>query len=1091
MLILHETMIHRLLPGQVASLDFPSPFEQCDSHSKASKITFRVVPILDCAGVGDLTFSTFISVAMNSSELMDQDQLDRSDMAMGDDVAEHGKREEMSLSEAGSMRGRNRRRRKRSVLSNPMARKRRRTAKYKSPNHWKPPGRLIDIQLYRHKNDVSSWLDVKRCPVCYENCASVIETVLHCIFKHGFQLESLQRLVYEPERSVRQLFKSLNCQYCPDRFGQIADCLLHVLQMHGDLFFGRSSSGDLLATCSVFFRNNNLAIIKFVMLVEKERFFSIRKIFQISSLAEEVSDLARVERTGLHSHIHGLGVDRNSQPLQIGDGMVGQLEARKAVAIVVKMIQEGKLAGRGILLSGPRGSGKTAIAMGMCQMLGKDTPITIISGSEVFSVDVNKTEALTQAVRKSIGIRIKEETEVIEGEVVSLDIDRPASGEGKKVGKLILRTLDMEAAYDLGMKMIDLVQKEKVQPGDIIQIDRASNKLTKLGFSMTRAHDYTAMGPQTKLLSCPSGELQKRREVVNTVSLHEVDVINSRKQGFLALFSEWKEEGKAEIIPGVLFIDEVHMLDIECFSFLNRALENEFSPIVVMATNRCMAAVRGTDHVCPHGIPEDLLDRLLIIKTRPYPQHDLYQILKIRCEEENVKISQEPLNILTHLASDTSLRYAMQLISVANVISQRRKASEVGTGDIKCAYELFWDEKRTAPYLDQYRLQMIGGNGRYAEKEEYCSSAGEEPDLPRASTSFAWKRQEQPRVENGIIPEVKKCRLADPSTQDDDVSSRIFEYKWKRRPCASSKFDQPLPTTSEEEEHVEKKTTGNQSKKTAYRCASQFVSSLSLLYGRSTSSKSLGLTGRGFKAPLKASDDCSIQARSDDTVEQICGSGPPPIGTRDCKAGKRIEDDNDSTLKGCDPELVNLIESEIVNKSPAVNWDDIAGLKQAKMAIKEIVVWPMLRPISASTLTSKWVGEGEKLVRALFTVARGRLPAVIFIDEIDSLLTKRTDTEHESSRRIKNEFFTQMEGLGISKEERLLVVGATNRHAIRKANSFVPQELDEAARRRFSRRLYVPLPDVEARSEIVRRLLTNHNNTLTQSDIEQVSSLTE
>ncbi|KRX40770.1 RuvB-like 2, partial [Trichinella murrelli] len=426
---------------------------------------------------------------------------------------------------------------------------------------------------------------------------------------------------------------------------------------------------------------------------------------QISSLAEEVSDLARVERTGLHSHIHGLGVDRNSQPLQIGDGMVGQLEARKAVAIVVKMIQEGKLAGRGILLSGPRGSGKTAIAMGMCQMLGKDTPITIISGSEVFSVDVNKTEALTQAVRKSIGIRIKEETEVIEGEVVSLDIDRPASGEGKKVGKLILRTLDMEAAYDLGMKMIDLVQKEKVQPGDIIQIDRASNKLTKLGFSMTRAHDYTAMGPQTKLLSCDTGEIS--REVR--------EQINSK-------ISEWKEEGKAEIIPGVLFIDEVHMLDIECFSFLNRALENEFSPIVVMATNRCMAAVRGTDHVCPHGIPEDLLDRLLIIKTRPYPQQDLYQILKIRCEEENVKISQEPLNILTHLASDTSLRYAMQLISVANVISQRRKASEVGTGDIKCAYELFWDEKRTAPYLDQYRLQMIGGNGCYAEKPTDMSS---------------------------------------------------------------------------------------------------------------------------------------------------------------------------------------------------------------------------------------------------------------------------------------------------------------------------------------------------------------------------------
>ncbi|KRZ32854.1 Fidgetin-like protein 1 [Trichinella pseudospiralis] len=406
-------------------------------------------------------------------------------------------------------------------------------------------------------------------------------------------------------------------------------------------------------------------------------------------------------------------------------------------------------------------------------------------------------------------------------------------------------------------------------------------------------------------------------------------------------------------------------------------------------------------------------------------------------------------------------------------------------------------------------------------KEDYCPSTVDEPhDLSKAGTSFAWKRQEQRVEENAVVPEVKKCRLADSSSTIDDVSSRTFEYKWKQRPGASSKFDQTVATTSDE---YTEKVPGNQSKKTAYRCASQFVSSLSLLYGQSSSSKSLGLTGRGFKPPLKASD-CSAQAQHDGSVKTCCGSELLPLRTTDAKAGRRIEDDND-TLKGCDPELVNLIESEIVNKSPAVNWDDIAGLKQAKMAIKEIVVWPMLRPdiftgllapckglllfgppgtgktligkciasqcratffsISASTLTSKWVGEGEKLVRALFTVARSRLPAVIFIDEIDSLLTKRTDTEHESSRRIKNEFFTQMEGLGISKEERLLVVVSF------KFCNFRPQELDEAARRRFSRRLYVPLPDIEARAEIVRRLLGNHNNTLTQSDIEQVSSLTD
>src|SRR3954467_3695295 len=142
---------------------------------------------------------------------------------------------------------------------------------------------------------------------------------------------------------------------------------------------------------------------------------------------------------------------------------------------------------------------------------------------------------------------------------------------------------------------------------------------------------------QTRFVQCPEGEIQRRKEVVHTVSLHEIDVINSRTQGFLALFSgdtgeiksevrdqintkvaEWREEGKAEIVPGVLFIDEVHMLDVECFSFLNRALENELAPILIMATNRGFTTIRGSSYKGPHGLPADLLDRLLIIATTPY-----------------------------------------------------------------------------------------------------------------------------------------------------------------------------------------------------------------------------------------------------------------------------------------------------------------------------------------------------------------------------------------------------------------------------------------------------------------------------------------
>merc|ERR1711918_300370 len=153
-------------------------------------------------------------------------------------------------------------------------------------------------------------------------------------------------------------------------------------------------------------------------------------------------------------------------------------------------------------------------------------------------------------------------------------------------------------------------------------------------------------GAMTKFVQCPEGKLQKRKEVVHTVSLHEIDVINSRQQGFLALFAgdtgeikaevreqidlkvaEWREEGKANIVPGVLFIDEVHMLDIECFSWLNRALESDLAPVLVIATNRGMAKIRGTDYRSPHGIPLDLLDRALIISTEPYNSEEVRKIL--------------------------------------------------------------------------------------------------------------------------------------------------------------------------------------------------------------------------------------------------------------------------------------------------------------------------------------------------------------------------------------------------------------------------------------------------------------------------------
>ncbi|KNC82594.1 vacuolar protein sorting-associated protein 4B, partial [Sphaeroforma arctica JP610] len=226
--------------------------------------------------------------------------------------------------------------------------------------------------------------------------------------------------------------------------------------------------------------------------------------------------------------------------------------------------------------------------------------------------------------------------------------------------------------------------------------------------------------------------------------------------------------------------------------------------------------------------------------------------------------------------------------------------------------------------------------------------------------------------------------------------------------------------------------------------------------------------------------------------------------------GGTADDDDKETS-----EMREALEGAIVAEKPNVKWDDVCGLESAKEALKEAVILPLKFPhlfkgnrtpwrgillfgppgtgksylakavateadstffsVSSSDLVSKWVGQSEKLVKNLFQMAREQKPAIIFIDEVDSLAGNRSEGESESARRIKTELMVQMAGVG-NDMDGVLVLGATN----------IPWCLDSAIRRRFEKRIYIPLPEAKARSEMFRLNVGDTPNSLSDEDYEKL-----
>ncbi|CAH1764962.1 6441_t:CDS:2, partial [Entrophospora sp. SA101] len=370
----------------------------------------------------------------------------------------------------------------------------------------------------------------------------------------------------------------------------------------------------------------------------------------------EVKSTSREQRIAPHTHIKGLGLRVDGVANRQADGFVGQESAREACGIVVDLIKAKKMAGRALLLAGAPGTGKTAIALAISQELGPKVPFCPMVGSEVYSSEVKKTEVLMENFRRAIGLRIKETKEVYEGEVTELtpeETENPLGGYGKTLSHVII-----------GLKTVKGTKQLKLDPSiyESIQKERVTIDAYATEFDL-EAEEYVPL---------PKAEVHKKKEVVQDVTLNDLDVANARPQTRYPLY-------------GYLF-----------YSY-NTSLESPISPIVIFATNRT------EDIIAPHGIPVDLLDRILIIRTTTYLLEDIKAIVQIRAKIEGLVLAEDALNYMAETGSKTSLRYVMQLLTPASIIARTNGHDNITLKDVKEADDLFYDAKSSAKILAGYQ----------------------------------------------------------------------------------------------------------------------------------------------------------------------------------------------------------------------------------------------------------------------------------------------------------------------------------------------------------------------------------------------------
>jgi RuvB-like protein 1 (pontin 52) len=252
------------------------------------------------------------------------------------------------------------------------------------------------------------------------------------------------------------------------------------------------------------------------------------------------------------------------------------------------------MSGRAVLLAGGPGTGKTALALAVSQELGTKVPFCPIVGSEIYSAEVKKTEALMENFRRAIGLRVRETKEVYEGEVTELtpeETENPLGGYGRTISHLLITLKAAKGTKKLRLdpSIYEAIQKERVRLGDVVYIEANTGAVKRVGRSDAYATEFDLEAEE--YVPVPKGEVHKKKEIVQDVTLHDLDVANARPQGGQDVMSmmgqlmkpkkteiteklrqeinkvvnKYIDQGVAELVPGVLFIDEVNAQYLYCY----------------------------------------------------------------------------------------------------------------------------------------------------------------------------------------------------------------------------------------------------------------------------------------------------------------------------------------------------------------------------------------------------------------------------------------------------------------------------------------------------------------------------------------------